>query len=536
MLTIFSYEVEEDNLIYQLHAAGKRTAFLGDDTWLSLFPSSLFTPPYVEAHPSFDAWDLDTVDRAVNASIIRLLEPAHAKNWDILIAHLLGVDHCGHRYGPNHPEMARKLTEADKTIEYVFNNMSPDTLLVVFGDHGMTKSGDHGGDSTNEIEAGIVLITKSSKRPIPSTPPPFQCISKLNSPQSVSQIDLVPTLSHLLGLPIPFSSIGQIFPKFLPSVIYSEALMNNVAQVYRYITEYATISNKDLFEAYNELMQAYKEYTQEKTVITTERLHRQAEWYLSSVKRVAFSTWTQFDMCSIYWGLVISFMAIFSITSTMSRHFGRVISWSLLLLSSSGLISVLLNFFLESAFGLLGVKVVTTVGLSLHIIISSSLKQIDKRQNLTITAEAPSGRLSSISSILIYIFTCVAVFSNSFVINEGLVLGSVLIAAACLHVLLQSFDRNQLQLNSAIKKSRGFLMNKKILIWRNGVHASWLSLLCLAGMVRIVSLFFRCREELTECQEVGVRRNYIFRYCISFQLVMPNSNCFFLFYSDIFAP
>ena len=33
----------------------------------------------------------------------------------------------------------------------VTRSLSDDTLLLVFGDHGMTKNGDHGGDSMDEL-------------------------------------------------------------------------------------------------------------------------------------------------------------------------------------------------------------------------------------------------------------------------------------------------------------------------------------------------------------------------------------------------
>lgn len=37
-----------------------------------------------------------------------------------------------------------------------------DALLVVFGDHGMTRTGDHGSDSPLEVEASLVLYSKSA--------------------------------------------------------------------------------------------------------------------------------------------------------------------------------------------------------------------------------------------------------------------------------------------------------------------------------------------------------------------------------------
>lgn len=62
-------------------------------------------------------------------------------DWDLLVAHYLGVDHAGHRYGPNHPEMARKLNETNSRLRKIIEFLPLDALLYVVGDHGMTESG-----------------------------------------------------------------------------------------------------------------------------------------------------------------------------------------------------------------------------------------------------------------------------------------------------------------------------------------------------------------------------------------------------------
>ena len=36
-----------------------------------------------------------------------------------------------------------------------------DTVLFVFGDHGMTGTGDHGGDSSNELDAALLVYSPS---------------------------------------------------------------------------------------------------------------------------------------------------------------------------------------------------------------------------------------------------------------------------------------------------------------------------------------------------------------------------------------
>jgi len=48
--------------------------------------------------------------------------------------------------------------------------MDEETLLVILGDHGMTKTGDHGGDSDSEIEAALVTHSKTPHHPARSQP------------------------------------------------------------------------------------------------------------------------------------------------------------------------------------------------------------------------------------------------------------------------------------------------------------------------------------------------------------------------------
>jgi phosphopentomutase len=48
----------------------------------------------------------------------------------------------GHKYGPNHDEMGRKLSEMNRVIEHVTEVMPNDCVLFVMGDHGMTVTGD----------------------------------------------------------------------------------------------------------------------------------------------------------------------------------------------------------------------------------------------------------------------------------------------------------------------------------------------------------------------------------------------------------
>lgn len=159
-----SSEINEDNIVDMLHRHGKNVVFLGDDTWTKLYPNR-----FIRSYPfdSFNVWDLDTVDYGIREN---LFSEIRKTDWHLLIAHFLGVDHCGHRYGMYHPEMKRKLEEMNDVLKYVFFyvffgsshkflitfylccrniveqiKQQEDVLLFVIGDHGMTSTGKSDG-------------------------------------------------------------------------------------------------------------------------------------------------------------------------------------------------------------------------------------------------------------------------------------------------------------------------------------------------------------------------------------------------------
>jgi phosphatidylinositol glycan class O len=115
---------------------------MGDDTWNSLFPNNINETWYIIfnswPYPSFDVWDLHTVDRGVVEHLFPVIDRG---NYTFCIAHFLGVDHAGHRYGPGHLAMGDKLAEMNGIITKILNVISDDTLVVIIGDHGMDKKG-----------------------------------------------------------------------------------------------------------------------------------------------------------------------------------------------------------------------------------------------------------------------------------------------------------------------------------------------------------------------------------------------------------
>lgn len=157
------------------------------------------------------------------------------EDWDVIIAHFLGIDHCGHKYGMLHPEMSRKLNEMNQIIEKFIKNIDDDTMLIVMGDHGMTYTGDHGGASDDEIEALLFAYSKK----------PFVSSAYDDNSDYIQQIDFTSTIATILGIPIPFSNLGTMSLQLLPTDDndgYQLLLMHlwqNVKQIQNYFAIYS---------------------------------------------------------------------------------------------------------------------------------------------------------------------------------------------------------------------------------------------------------------------------------------------------------
>ncbi|CAG8630715.1 1462_t:CDS:10 [Ambispora gerdemannii] len=210
----------QDNWLVQMKQTRNVTiSFFGDDTWIKLFPG-LFHK--TDGTTSFFATDTVEVDLNVTRHIVTELSDP---NWDVIILHYLGLDHVGHSSGPYSSLMKPKQGEMDQVAKTIFDMMleqdaqrirldsnAKPTLFVLCGDHGMNEAGNHGGSSIGETSTVIVLLSSKfgifTRLPAtfdtPSEPESFRYYSLVN------QVDLVPTLCFLFGVPIPKNNLGKI--------------------------------------------------------------------------------------------------------------------------------------------------------------------------------------------------------------------------------------------------------------------------------------------------------------------------------------
>lgn len=164
--------IAEDNLIDQLKRHGKRLEFLGDDTWMDVFPHQFARSKPL---PSLVVKDIDTVDDGILADIYDAIKRA---DWDILIAHFLGVDHVGHTFEVNSQTMLAKLDQMNAMVEDVLaavkeqagaGGKHENSLLLFMGDHAQTMSGDHGGGTPEETDTALLAVSmKDPQRTLPA--------------------------------------------------------------------------------------------------------------------------------------------------------------------------------------------------------------------------------------------------------------------------------------------------------------------------------------------------------------------------------
>ncbi|CAL5868294.1 uncharacterized protein PFLUO_LOCUS2518 [Penicillium psychrofluorescens] len=308
--------IDEDNLVAQLRNAGKNLVQLGDDTWHSLFPG-YFDANLTHAYDSFNVWDLHTVDNGVTEHLFPLLRPENRTKWDVIFGHYLGVDHAGHRYGPNHAAMAAKLQEMDRVIRDIIAALDDKTLLVVMGDHGMDIKGDHGGESDDEVEAALWMYSKKGifgRTTKDTLLPPKHARERF-----VPQIDLVPTLSLLLGMPIPFNNIGSpIEEAFAGSKgnDFANLLAVNrltAAQIKRYQHQYVIArgagEDAESMALWAAAEAEWKIASKSKTaaVRSSYDLYRRYQRHTLEICR---GLWARFDVPSMIQGIAISFVGI----------------------------------------------------------------------------------------------------------------------------------------------------------------------------------------------------------------------------------
>ena len=450
---------------------------MGDDTWMSVFPDT-FEANMTFPYDSFNVEDLHTVDEGVIKHLFPLLEDP-SKPFDFLIGHFLGVDHVGHRVGPDHPSMKAKLQQMNNVLTRVVENLDDDTLLIVLGDHGMDRSGDHGGDGILETSSAMWIYSKGyplidTSLSIPSGLLQFKTFPETTIPhRSIQQIDILPTLSLLLGLPIPYKNLGTVIPELFwrdhKGRTLENALQINAAQIMRYLDTYRfSPSGGELDERWKNIQSAW-------TTTQASGFGETKLVALMNFNRVALAAcramWAQFNPILMSLGLLLLGMdlcATWSVYSGLSALKDDWNSWlrkQLMISIQGGAGGAVLGFL-----GHLGLKSYSPGVDTLDcVIFSGSLLSAIA----LIISTPPNISLSTLKSTpVILILHSIAFLSNSFTFWEDRIVGFLLVSSIVPYALVGLSAQNQ-------------RLRYRILGF------SFLFVVC----VRLISISTVCREE-----------------------------------------
>lgn len=503
-----SSAILEDNLIQQLGQVGKRVVFMGDDTWENLYPKRFHRSlPF----PSFNVKDLHTVDDGILHNIYTTLD---GDDWDVLVAHFLGVDHCGHRFGPDHPAMADKLTQMDGVIRSVMRRLQNDTLLVVMGDHGMTDTGDHGGESQKETDAAIFIYSPS---------PLFQQPQLQLEPEVVPQTDLVPTLALLLGVPIPYSSVGQVLlPLFPPhgqsavgALSQQEALWINAKQVNRFLETYSSMAKDIPLETLAQLRDQFSNLSSEyltaqgKGLLSSPKLTALLQAYLTSVRDTCRATWAKFNPFKMAAGLIVlglSCVACFLLSELSlalirdNRVLKSPLFFAMLMGACVACFQLLKWGYIEVSWCLAGAALGSEVSFFWKAYLSRNVTKASSKNHISWISAL---HFIVSPAVFILLLRCASLLSDSYVIAEGRVVTFLVFSLTLFIPIHLNWNGHLLPPSHESQKPSALLPSIHTLP-PSIVRKEASTLLTCLGLVigsLFLSLYFHgCREEQGACQ------------------------------------
>ncbi len=350
----------------------------------------------------------------------------------------------------------------------------------------------------------------------------------------VSQTDLVPTLSLLMGLPIPFSNLGMVVKELfqwdtgdgnVESSSLTKALRVNAHQISAYLKEYSKISEDfpiatmrqlmDLFDsAERDFEELKKNDGANRNISDVENLHAKYRSFLVGVRKVCQDIWARFDVYSMICGICLTISALvlgcYWFVSDMETGFVRYkalflgVLLSLLVIVGMVTLSVrqpMLNDVLISGLPALAI-----------IIVLGSLVIAFMRYSLLGHFAAFCSKGPLFCTILLLAGYFLSLFSNSFVVHEDKVTAFLFQTLVWIQVYsivtnlpstasppaASSIPQGAISKKSA-KASRVAFDIGRILTSPVSLTVCIALVLCLC--IRASAIFRACREEQWPCEE-----------------------------------
>ena len=217
-------QVLVDSIWAAARRSGLTTGIVAGKSWGTMFGQYVQYGEYVDGEG--EAYDNEVEQKA--AALIRQNQP------DLMLVHFSSVDNNGHAHGGSSPEYVAAAKEIDARIGRMLPLLQPGTTVVVVADHGHIATGGHGGWEPEVL--GVPLIFSGPG-------------IKVGTFGLVRQADLAPTVSALLGIPIPAHALGEPLFGILdasPDWINTEAAAWTRQQLAFRTAQYSYLTGHDL--------------------------------------------------------------------------------------------------------------------------------------------------------------------------------------------------------------------------------------------------------------------------------------------------
>jgi arylsulfatase A-like enzyme len=112
---------------------------------------------------------------------------------DYLLVHPMGMDYQGETYGSDSSEYRNHAIKQDAVLApLIMEWRERGYTIFVTGDHGINKDGAHGGTTLEQREVPLFIIQPNGQ-------------GRGDTSETISHLQIAPTVLRLLGVPIPQS-------------------------------------------------------------------------------------------------------------------------------------------------------------------------------------------------------------------------------------------------------------------------------------------------------------------------------------------
>lgn len=336
-------------------------------------------------------------------------------------------------------------------------------------------------------------------------------IENVESPEEVRQVDLVPTLASIMGVPIPFSNVGSVVISALPSFALKpdltsnwefviSSLWTNIKQITLYIQEYAKTKEQFPVEKLAEITNNFQKLRlQVENVGNEEELLsfvKDSSAFMHNVREMCEQVWAQFDSYAMSRGLVLHFLLLaftfIIIEGIPIQLLDTVVDSIYVYLAYGGVVFCAIVLSLLKVFDILvdieqvfyfSVDIVSIAFLAVIVVlnwgvISNHWYDLSKTSNSV-----------NVICRLITLFSVLSLFSNSFIINESYMSSFLLVSLVVVLVL-----ETKSEVGKKTSKSYELVSSVKLFLFS---HRGKILLLAfvLFLLLRFSLVFVNCRPE-----------------------------------------